>query len=158
MESHSYTIVVFYVHISGFTGWCDVFLTEFRTQIRTVQIWLSNQCFSTACVLHLLNCSIDWSAVVVDEAHKIKNPNAQITQAMKDLRCEVRWLCVALSTSEYVNNMASHTEPLYTFSSSLSWSGQDWPYWHHLTEQPGGVVVCHGLVCSFIHNIGLLPP
>lgn len=38
--------------------------------------------------------SIDWSAVVVDEAHKIKNPNAQITQAMKDLKCEVRWLCI----------------------------------------------------------------
>lgn len=34
--------------------------------------------------------SIDWSAVVVDEAHKIKNPNSQITQAMKDLKCEVR--------------------------------------------------------------------
>lgn len=34
--------------------------------------------------------SIDWSAVVVDEAHKIKNPNSQITQAMKALKCEVR--------------------------------------------------------------------
>lgn len=34
--------------------------------------------------------SINWSAVVVDEAHKIKNPNSQITQAMKDLKCEVR--------------------------------------------------------------------
>lgn len=36
--------------------------------------------------------SINWSAVVVDEAHKIKNPNSQITQAMKDLKCEVRIL------------------------------------------------------------------
>lgn len=34
--------------------------------------------------------SIDWSAVVVDEAHKIKNANSQITQAMKNLKCEVR--------------------------------------------------------------------
>ncbi|TNN64516.1 DNA excision repair protein ERCC-6-like 2 [Liparis tanakae] len=34
--------------------------------------------------------NIHWSAVVVDEAHKIKNPNSQITQAMKDLKCEVR--------------------------------------------------------------------
>lgn len=42
--------------------------------------------------------SIDWSAVVVDEAHKIKNPNAQITQAMKDLKCEVRWLCIQNAT------------------------------------------------------------
>ncbi|MEQ2179562.1 hypothetical protein GOODEAATRI_026432, partial [Goodea atripinnis] len=32
---------------------------------------------------------IDWSAVVVDEAHKIKNPNSQITQVMKELRCKV---------------------------------------------------------------------
>lgn len=50
-------------------------------------------------ILHLLLCSIDWSAVVVDEAHKIKNPNAQITQAMKDLKCEVRCLCIPLPTS-----------------------------------------------------------
>ncbi|XP_068614088.1 DNA excision repair protein ERCC-6-like 2 [Brachionichthys hirsutus] len=34
--------------------------------------------------------SIDWSAVIVDEAHKIKNPNSQVTQAMKDLKCEIR--------------------------------------------------------------------
>uniref|UniRef100_A0A667X1C9 Excision repair cross-complementation group 6-like 2 n=1 Tax=Myripristis murdjan TaxID=586833 RepID=A0A667X1C9_9TELE len=34
--------------------------------------------------------SVDWSAVIVDEAHKIKNPNSQITQAMKDLKCQVR--------------------------------------------------------------------
>ncbi|KAA8593001.1 hypothetical protein FQN60_018456, partial [Etheostoma spectabile] len=32
--------------------------------------------------------NIDWSAVFVDEAHKIKNPNSQITQAMKDLKCK----------------------------------------------------------------------
>uniref|UniRef100_A0A8C6PQV7 Excision repair cross-complementation group 6-like 2 n=1 Tax=Nothobranchius furzeri TaxID=105023 RepID=A0A8C6PQV7_NOTFU len=35
--------------------------------------------------------TIDWSAVVVDEAHKIKNPNSQITQAMKELRCKIRF-------------------------------------------------------------------
>ncbi|KAF7669879.1 hypothetical protein LDENG_00100540 [Lucifuga dentata] len=34
--------------------------------------------------------SINWSAVIVDEAHKIKNPNSQITQAMKELSCQVR--------------------------------------------------------------------
>nr|XP_015828341.2 DNA excision repair protein ERCC-6-like 2 [Nothobranchius furzeri] len=35
--------------------------------------------------------TIDWSAVVVDEVHKIKNPNSQITQAMKELRCKIRF-------------------------------------------------------------------
>ncbi|XP_059193877.1 DNA excision repair protein ERCC-6-like 2 isoform X2 [Centropristis striata] len=35
--------------------------------------------------------NIDWSAVVVDEAHKIKNPNSQITQAMKSLNCKIRF-------------------------------------------------------------------
>lgn len=58
-----------------------------------------------AVLMHLLLCSIDWSAVVVDEAHKLKNPLAQVTQAMKDLRCEVRWLCVALSTTAYFNHI-----------------------------------------------------
>ncbi|KAM6964869.1 DNA excision repair protein ERCC-6-like 2 [Aplochiton taeniatus] len=46
--------------------------------------------------------SIDWSAVIVDEAHKIKNPNSQITQAMKDLRCEVR---VGLTGTILQNNL-----------------------------------------------------
>lgn len=46
--------------------------------------------------------SIDWSAVVVDEAHKIKNPNAQITQAMKDLECEVR---IGLTGTILQNNL-----------------------------------------------------
>lgn len=41
-------------------------------------------------------CSIDWSAVVVDEAHKLKNPNSQITQAMKDLKCKVKELYVLI--------------------------------------------------------------
>lgn len=35
--------------------------------------------------------NIDWCAVVVDEAHKIKNPNSQITQAMKALKCKIRF-------------------------------------------------------------------
>ncbi|XP_048065793.1 DNA excision repair protein ERCC-6-like 2 isoform X1 [Megalobrama amblycephala] len=34
--------------------------------------------------------SIDWAAVIVDEAHKIKNHRSQITQAMKEMRCKVR--------------------------------------------------------------------
>lgn len=38
--------------------------------------------------LDLFN-DIDWSAVIVDEAHKIKNPNSMITQAMKELQCQV---------------------------------------------------------------------
>ncbi|XP_071374423.1 DNA excision repair protein ERCC-6-like 2 [Centroberyx affinis] len=46
--------------------------------------------------------SIDWSAVIVDEAHKIKNPNSQITQAMKELRCQVR---IGLTGTILQNNL-----------------------------------------------------
>ncbi|XP_037339055.2 DNA excision repair protein ERCC-6-like 2 isoform X1 [Pungitius pungitius] len=46
--------------------------------------------------------SIDWSVVVVDEAHKIKNPNSQITQAMKDLKCKIR---VGLTGTVLQNNL-----------------------------------------------------
>ncbi|KAM3867457.1 DNA excision repair protein ERCC-6-like 2 [Diretmus argenteus] len=46
--------------------------------------------------------SIDWSAVVVDEAHKIKNPKSQITQAMKELRCQVR---IGLTGTILQNNL-----------------------------------------------------
>uniref|UniRef100_A0A9J8BIW3 Excision repair cross-complementation group 6-like 2 n=2 Tax=Cyprinus carpio TaxID=7962 RepID=A0A9J8BIW3_CYPCA len=46
--------------------------------------------------------SIDWDAVIVDEAHKIKNPKSQITQAMKDMRCEVR---VGLTGTILQNNL-----------------------------------------------------
>ncbi|XP_047448749.1 DNA excision repair protein ERCC-6-like 2 isoform X2 [Mugil cephalus] len=46
--------------------------------------------------------NIDWSAVVVDEAHKIKNPNSQITQAMKELRCKIR---IGLTGTILQNNL-----------------------------------------------------
>ncbi|XP_034727507.1 DNA excision repair protein ERCC-6-like 2 isoform X1 [Etheostoma cragini] len=46
--------------------------------------------------------NIDWSAVFVDEAHKIKNPNSQITQAMKDLKCKIR---VGLTGTILQNNL-----------------------------------------------------
>uniref|UniRef100_A0A8C7ZPC4 Excision repair cross-complementation group 6-like 2 n=1 Tax=Oryzias sinensis TaxID=183150 RepID=A0A8C7ZPC4_9TELE len=46
--------------------------------------------------------TINWSAVVVDEAHKIKNPNSQITQAMKGLRCKVR---IGLTGTILQNNL-----------------------------------------------------
>ncbi|TDH12811.1 hypothetical protein EPR50_G00051870 [Perca flavescens] len=46
--------------------------------------------------------NIDWSAVIVDEAHKIKNPNSQITQAMKDLKCKIR---VGLTGTILQNNL-----------------------------------------------------
>ncbi|XP_011477274.1 DNA excision repair protein ERCC-6-like 2 isoform X2 [Oryzias latipes] len=45
---------------------------------------------------------INWSAVFVDEAHKIKNPNSQITQAMKGLRCKVR---IGLTGTILQNNL-----------------------------------------------------
>uniref|UniRef100_A0A3Q3JUS5 Excision repair cross-complementation group 6-like 2 n=1 Tax=Monopterus albus TaxID=43700 RepID=A0A3Q3JUS5_MONAL len=46
--------------------------------------------------------NIDWSAVVVDEAHKIKNPNSQVTQAMKELRCKIR---IGLTGTILQNNL-----------------------------------------------------
>ncbi|KAM4706983.1 DNA excision repair protein ERCC-6-like 2 [Discoglossus pictus] len=46
--------------------------------------------------------SIDWSAVIVDEAHRIKNPKARVTQVMKDLRCKVR---IGLTGTILQNNM-----------------------------------------------------
>ncbi|NXP84484.1 ER6L2 protein, partial [Passerina amoena] len=46
--------------------------------------------------------SIEWSAVIVDEAHRIKNPRAQITQTMKSLKCRVR---IGLTGTILQNNM-----------------------------------------------------
>nr|XP_033784078.1 DNA excision repair protein ERCC-6-like 2 isoform X2 [Geotrypetes seraphini] len=46
--------------------------------------------------------SIDWSAVIVDEAHRIKNPKAQVTQIMKSLKCKVR---IGLTGTILQNNM-----------------------------------------------------
>ncbi|XP_059910605.1 DNA excision repair protein ERCC-6-like 2 isoform X2 [Gadus macrocephalus] len=46
--------------------------------------------------------SIDWSAVIVDEVHKLKNPKSQITQAMKELKCKVR---IGLTGTILQNNL-----------------------------------------------------
>ncbi|KAG8455320.1 hypothetical protein GDO86_001498 [Hymenochirus boettgeri] len=46
--------------------------------------------------------SIDWSAVVVDEVHKIKNPKAKVTQVMKQIKCKVR---IGLTGTILQNNM-----------------------------------------------------
>uniref|UniRef100_A0A8C3RYW6 ERCC excision repair 6 like 2 n=1 Tax=Chelydra serpentina TaxID=8475 RepID=A0A8C3RYW6_CHESE len=46
--------------------------------------------------------SLEWSAVIVDEAHRIKNPKAQITQTMKALKCSVR---IGLTGTILQNNM-----------------------------------------------------
>ncbi|XP_054895824.1 DNA excision repair protein ERCC-6-like 2 isoform X3 [Poeciliopsis prolifica] len=45
---------------------------------------------------------INWSAVVVDEAHKIKNPESQITQSMKELKCKNR---IGLTGTILQNNL-----------------------------------------------------
>uniref|UniRef100_A0A3B5L3E6 Excision repair cross-complementation group 6-like 2 n=1 Tax=Xiphophorus couchianus TaxID=32473 RepID=A0A3B5L3E6_9TELE len=45
---------------------------------------------------------INWSAVVVDEAHKIKNPESQITRSMKELRCKNR---IGLTGTILQNNL-----------------------------------------------------
>lgn len=49
-----------------------------------------------------LLCSIGWSAVIVDEVHRIKNPKSQITQTMKSLKCNVR---IGLTGTILQNNM-----------------------------------------------------
>ncbi|KAG8595973.1 hypothetical protein GDO81_001691 [Engystomops pustulosus] len=46
--------------------------------------------------------SIEWSAVIVDEVHKIKNPKARVTEVMKSLRCKIRF---GLTGTILQNNM-----------------------------------------------------
>ncbi|XP_048852240.1 DNA excision repair protein ERCC-6-like 2 isoform X2 [Brienomyrus brachyistius] len=46
--------------------------------------------------------SINWSAIIVDEAHKIKNPSSQVTQALKRMKCRVR---VGLTGTVLQNNL-----------------------------------------------------
>lgn len=46
--------------------------------------------------------SLEWSAVIVDEAHRIKNPKARVTEIMKALRCNVR---IGLTGTILQNNM-----------------------------------------------------
>ncbi|NXO26708.1 ER6L2 protein, partial [Cisticola juncidis] len=67
-------------------GKCEVALTTYET----LRLYLDE--FN----------SIEWSAVIVDEAHRIKNPKAQITQTMKSLKCSVR---IGLTGTILQNNM-----------------------------------------------------
>ncbi|XP_075405916.1 DNA excision repair protein ERCC-6-like 2 isoform X2 [Tenrec ecaudatus] len=46
--------------------------------------------------------SLEWSAVIVDEAHRIKNPKARVTEVMKALKCSVR---IGLTGTILQNNM-----------------------------------------------------
>nr|XP_054358462.1 DNA excision repair protein ERCC-6-like 2 isoform X7 [Pongo pygmaeus] len=46
--------------------------------------------------------SLQWSAVIVDEAHRIKNPKARVTEVMKALKCNVR---IGLTGTILQNNM-----------------------------------------------------
>ncbi|KAM4049432.1 DNA excision repair protein ERCC-6-like 2 [Anomaloglossus baeobatrachus] len=46
--------------------------------------------------------SIAWSAVIVDEVHKIKNPKARVTEVMKCLKCKTR---IGLTGTILQNNM-----------------------------------------------------
>uniref|UniRef100_A0A7M4ESU1 ERCC excision repair 6 like 2 n=1 Tax=Crocodylus porosus TaxID=8502 RepID=A0A7M4ESU1_CROPO len=67
-------------------GKCEVVLTTYET----LRLCLDE-----------LN-SVEWSAVIVDEAHRIKNPKAQITKTMKGLKCIVR---IGLTGTILQNNM-----------------------------------------------------
>ncbi|KAL6049408.1 hypothetical protein STEG23_009486, partial [Scotinomys teguina] len=46
--------------------------------------------------------SLEWSAVIVDEAHRIKNPKARVTEVMKAIKCKVR---IGLTGTILQNNM-----------------------------------------------------
>lgn len=48
-----------------------------------------------------LNC-VEWSAIIVDEVHKLKNPKARVTEVMKALRCKIR---IGLTGTILQNNM-----------------------------------------------------
>ncbi|NXK44226.1 ER6L2 protein, partial [Chauna torquata] len=67
-------------------GKCEVALTTYET----LRLYLDE--FN----------SVEWSAVIVDEAHRIKNPKAQLTQTMKSLKCGVR---IGLTGTILQNNM-----------------------------------------------------
>ncbi|KAM8803464.1 DNA excision repair protein ERCC-6-like 2 isoform 2-T2 [Rhynchonycteris naso] len=67
-------------------GKCEIALTTFET----LRLCLDE-----------LN-SLEWSAVIVDEAHRIKNPKARITEVMKALKCDVR---IGLTGTILQNNM-----------------------------------------------------
>ncbi|XP_052557139.1 DNA excision repair protein ERCC-6-like 2 [Tympanuchus pallidicinctus] len=67
-------------------GKCEVALTTYET----LRLYLDE-----------LN-NIEWSAVIVDEVHRIKNPKSQITQTMKSLKCNVR---IGLTGTILQNNM-----------------------------------------------------
>nr|XP_016846479.1 PREDICTED: DNA excision repair protein ERCC-6-like 2 isoform X2 [Anolis carolinensis] len=67
-------------------GKCEIALTTYET----LRLFLDE-----------LN-SLEWSAVIVDEVHRIKNPKAQITQTMKALTCKVR---LGLTGTILQNNM-----------------------------------------------------
>ncbi|XP_053433121.1 DNA excision repair protein ERCC-6-like 2 isoform X2 [Nycticebus coucang] len=46
--------------------------------------------------------SLEWSGIIVDEAHRIKNPKARVTEVMKALKCNVR---IGLTGTILQNNM-----------------------------------------------------
>ncbi|XP_070315606.1 DNA excision repair protein ERCC-6-like 2 isoform X6 [Odocoileus virginianus] len=46
--------------------------------------------------------SLEWSAIIVDEVHRIKNPKARVTEIMKALKCNVR---IGLTGTILQNNM-----------------------------------------------------
>ncbi|XP_054843425.1 DNA excision repair protein ERCC-6-like 2 [Eublepharis macularius] len=67
-------------------GKCEIVLTTYKTLHQ---------------YLDELN-SLKWSAIIVDEVHRIRNPKAQITQTMKALTCSVR---IGLTGTILQNNM-----------------------------------------------------
>nr|XP_040131282.1 DNA excision repair protein ERCC-6-like 2 [Ictidomys tridecemlineatus] len=71
-------------------------LSSIAKKVKYIEIF--NSCF----LILLLLYSLEWSAIIVDEAHRIKNPKARVTEVMKALKCNVR---IGLTGTILQNNM-----------------------------------------------------
>ncbi len=83
---------------------------------------------------------VGWDTVVVDEVHKIKEPNAKVTKALKELRSRRR---IGLTGTLLQNKSGSHLRSLRTnlnltkcsgtTSCGASWTGRSRGGWGRCT-------------------------
>uniref|UniRef100_A0A0N5AA18 DNA repair and recombination protein RAD54-like n=1 Tax=Syphacia muris TaxID=451379 RepID=A0A0N5AA18_9BILA len=88
-------------HSSGtFRGHDSVLVRKFSKLRRDGSVLITS--YTTFTKKYKLLISVDWHYVILDEGHKIRNPNAQTTMAIKDIRTPHRLL---LSGSPLQNNL-----------------------------------------------------